>query len=86
MKGSLVFGAGAALGLGGCGSQSAASSTPAESFQGSASGAASASPSVTATESAAYNPQFDLEARTVMLNNGVAMPVLGIGTYILSSA
>ena len=29
---------------------------------------------------------FDLDARTVTLNNGVAMPVLGIGTYILSSA
>ena len=34
----------------------------------------------------AYNPAFDLDARTVMLNNGVAMPVLGIGTYILSSS
>lgn len=86
MKGSLVFGAGAALGLGGCGSQSTASSAPAGSSQDSASGAATASPNVTATESAAYNPQFDLEARTVTLNNGVAMPVLGIGTYILSSA
>lgn len=31
-------------------------------------------------------PQFDLSTGTVELNNGVTMPVLGIGTYILSSA
>ena len=33
---------------------------------------------------AAY-PAFDLENAAVTLNNGVAMPILGIGTYALSS-
>ena len=31
-------------------------------------------------------PAFDLDSRTVTLNNGVQMPVLGLGTYILSGA
>ncbi len=29
---------------------------------------------------------FDLEKRTVMLNNGIEMPILGIGTYTLSDS
>ena len=29
-------------------------------------------------------PEFDLESGTVMLNNGIRMPILGIGTYRLS--
>ena len=29
-------------------------------------------------------PEFDLESGTVMLNNGIRMPILGIGTYSLS--
>ena len=82
MKGSLVFGAGAALGLAGCASQSAVSSASDESAQDSAPRNSNAA----AATAVAYNPAFDLDARTVTLNNGVAMPVLGIGTYILSSA
>lgn len=31
-------------------------------------------------------PQFDLERGTVTLNSGYEMPILGIGTYLLSSA
>ena len=31
-------------------------------------------------------PAFDLANGTVLLNNGIQMPVLGIGTYILSGA
>ncbi len=33
-----------------------------------------------------YNPNFDLEKGTVMLNNGIEMPILGIGTYRLSNS
>ena len=29
--------------------------------------------------------QFDMESRTVALNNGIEMPILGIGTYMLSA-
>ena len=32
-----------------------------------------------------YDPHFDLDAGTVLLNNGVTMPILGLGTYLLSS-
>ena len=31
-----------------------------------------------------YNPNFDLEKGTVMLNSGYEMPILGIGTYRLN--
>lgn len=34
----------------------------------------------------AANIEFDLETGTVMLNNGVEMPILGIGTFSLSNA
>lgn len=44
---------------------------------------ASANPSA---QTATYSPSFDFENHTVTLNNGVPMPVLGIGTYILSNA
>ena len=30
-------------------------------------------------------PPFDLENATVTLNNGVGMPIFGIGTFALSS-
>lgn len=86
MKGSLVFGAGAAVGLTGCASQSAASLASDESAQDSASRNSNAADDAAPATAVAYNPAFDLESRTVTLNNGVAMPVLGIGTYILSSA
>ena len=96
LKGSLAFGAAAALGLAGCASGSSpagASSASAASgaARGSASTAASsassaASAPASSAASSTYNPPFDLDARTVTLNNGVAMPVLGIGTYILNSA
>lgn len=33
-----------------------------------------------------YDPHFDLDSGTVLLNNGVTMPILGLGTYLLSSA
>lgn len=90
LKGSFAFGAAAALGLAGCASgQTADDSSAAADSASSASDAASDSAS-TSTPSApapsAYNLSFDLSAHTVTLNNGVAMPVLGIGTYILSSA
>ncbi len=85
MKGSIVFGAGAALGFAGCASQSATSSAADEPVQTSASSDSNTAADTTVAASGAYNPSFDLAARTVTLNNGVAMPVLGIGTYILSS-
>ncbi len=34
----------------------------------------------------AYDPRFDLGTGSVVLNNGVTMPILGLGTYLLSSA
>lgn len=39
--------------------------------------------SETKTDSSANNP-FDLERRTVILNNGIEMPILGLGTFTLS--
>lgn len=36
------------------------------------------------TDATLSNYGFDLEAGTVMLNNGIEMPILGIGTYRLS--
>ncbi|WP_297149198.1 aldo/keto reductase [uncultured Ellagibacter sp.] len=90
LKGSLAFGAAAALGLAGCASeQTAGDSSAAADSTPSASDAANNSASTSASNAltpSAYSPSFDLSARTVMLNNGVAMPALGIGTYILSSA
>ncbi len=38
------------------------------------------------TDRSLIGPVFDLDSHTVTLNNGIQMPVLGIGTYILSSA
>lgn len=32
------------------------------------------------------NIQFDFESKTVMLNNGIKMPIFGIGTYSLSNS
>ena len=97
--GAAAIGAAAMLGFAGCanstdepsagyaGSASDTSSGEAPSASsGSApdmSSTAGAPPSVTPS---GYNPAFDLDARIVTLNNGIAMPVLGIGTYILSSA
>lgn len=86
LKGSIILGAGAALGLAGCASQSATSSASDESAQASASRDSNASAGATTIAPGTYNPPFDLAARTVALNNGIEMPVLGIGTYILSSA
>lgn len=37
-------------------------------------------------EAEASGTEFDLEAGTVMLNNGIEMPVLGIGTFSLSNS
>lgn len=31
-------------------------------------------------------PKFDLETGTVILNNGISMPILGIGTFSLSDS
>ena len=90
LKGSLAFGAAAALGLAGCASgQTAGDSSAAAGSARSTSDAANDSASTSAPSApapSAYNPSFDLSTRTVTLNNGVAMPVMGIGTYILSSA
>ena len=90
LKGSFALGTAAALGLAGCApKQTAGDSSVAADSASSTSDAASGSASTSASDalaSSAYNPPFDLSARTVTLNNGVAMPVLGIGTYILSSA
>lgn len=38
------------------------------------------------SERSAYAPPFDLEKGTVTLNSGYEMPILGIGTYMLSTA
>ena len=90
LKGSFAFGAAAALGLAGCApGQTAGDSSVVADSASSTSDAANGSASTSASDALApssYNPPFDLSARTVTLNNGVAMPVLGIGTYILSSA
>lgn len=48
----------------------------------------SSSGEVTATSSSSEQAStiaFDLDERTVMLNNGIAMPILGIGTFTLSN-
>ena len=39
-----------------------------------------------AAELISMEPEFDLDAGTVMLNNGVSMPILGIGTFSLSDS
>ena len=37
-------------------------------------------------ELVSIEPEFDLDAGTVTLNNGVSMPILGIGTFALSDS
>ena len=39
-----------------------------------------------AAELISIEPKFDLDAGTVTLNNGVSMPILGIGTFALSDS
>lgn len=39
-----------------------------------------------AAELVPIEPEFDLDAGTVTLNNGVSMPILGIGTFALSDS
>ena len=39
-----------------------------------------------AAELVTIEPKFDLDAGTVTLNNGVSMPILGIGTFALSDS
>ena len=39
-----------------------------------------------AEELVPVEPEFDLDAGTVTLNNGVSMPILGIGTFALSDS
>ena len=39
-----------------------------------------------AAELVLVEPEFDLDAGTVTLNNGVSMPILGIGTFALSDS
>ena len=39
-----------------------------------------------AAELVPVEPEFDLDAGTVTLNNGVSMPILGIGTFALSDS
>lgn len=39
-----------------------------------------------AAELVPFEPEFDLDAGTVTLNNGVSMPILGIGTFALSDS
>lgn len=39
-----------------------------------------------AASDTAYNPGFDFEDRSVTLNNGNVMPILGIGTFYLSES
>lgn len=39
-----------------------------------------------AAELISTEPEFDLDAGTVTLNNGVSMPILGIGTFSLSDS
>ena len=42
-------------------------------------------PDTPSQDAANSSTDFDLEKGTVMLNNGIEMPILGIGTYTLSS-
>lgn len=96
LKGALVAGAAfAGAGAAGCaqGPQSPSSSTAPSASEAPEAPSTAASPSSALADvaarpevKAASGPAFDLGRRTVVLNNGVEMPVLGIGTYILSSA
>lgn len=80
-------GLGAALCLGAVGCSSPAKEDGSAGDQGVSQGAdPSAQESDTMVATGAYDPHFDLDAGTVLLNNGVTMPILGLGTYLLSSA
>ena len=83
------------LGLAGCaGTSSHSSSSPQGNSSAQTSGAASDAetpPDTTDTPSengsaSAEVGVFDLENGTVLLNNGQTMPILGIGTYLLSQS
>lgn len=81
LKGALAAGATVAgFGLAGCAAGAGSSAASAVSSSSPVSGSSGVTAAVSASS------PFDLAARTVALNNGVAMPVLGIGTYILTSA
>lgn len=83
LKGSLAASvAFTGLALAGCSTDRMESADLSKESAPSADGSAPASSS---SAPSAYNPSFDLDTRTVTLNNGVTMPVLGLGTYILSS-
>ena len=89
LKGSLLAGASlAGMGIAGCARESQPSSSPSavETSEPSSLAPSSPSASASAEAKAAVGPAFDFAKRTVLLNNGVEMPVLGIGTYILSGA
>jgi diketogulonate reductase-like aldo/keto reductase len=76
LQGMLVVGAVGTLGvLTACSSGGDAGSESGETLGGESPSAGSASAST-----------FELEEGTVALNNGIEMPVLGIGTYMLSAA
>jgi len=76
--GALGIGA-AALAVTGC----AGGGGDPDSSPASAGTAGAARPDQTANATA--HPAFDLTARTVRLNDGRVMPILGIGTFLLSS-
>ncbi|WP_326425627.1 aldo/keto reductase [Adlercreutzia wanghongyangiae] len=74
----------AALGMAGCVGKSEPQQSANNNDQTSAETLDANEKEVT-TMAASEVPQFDLTKGTVELNNGITMPVLGIGTYILSS-
>lgn len=86
LSGAVGLGAALCLGATGCvsGKQAAEPSEGEDTAQAEAPGeSAEVDP---LSVDAAYDPHFDLDAGIVVLNNGVTMPILGLGTYLLSSA
>lgn len=82
LQGAVALGMSMTAGLMGCGASQSTSSPQDSSEQARAKAdAGSGEPPQT---SAAATPT-DLAGRTVTLNNGIEMPCLGIGTYILSN-
>ncbi len=80
LSGVVTLGGAFAAGLVGCGSKPATASA---GSNGTTESGETDSASQTAPKGASSG-NVDMAARTVTLNNGVTMPLLGIGTYILS--
>ncbi len=82
-SGALAASSGSAA-TSGASSEPAAASSAASSMNAASAGASSEAS--VAAEATSAGPAFNLAKRTVLLNNGIEMPVLGLGTFILSNA